>query len=215
MRRPGCLRMAGLVGVVLVGMCVPPEARADLPALRVPLLERVGEAPRRALVVAPGYPDASVAALIAPHVVVALSYKLPFDAVGAAAAWRGSLAGGATRWGLDLVAGGGVEVPTLRPGVALTAMVSLAGRVRTDRVVASLGVVAPIAVRLAPVVESKLPVLLDLWLGVRAGPVLVGLQAAGGASLSVGGSPELTGQASLFVAVPVGAPLTPGAAPLK
>lgn len=172
--------------------------RADPLALRAPF-PTSREA--RGVVAVVGWPDASLAWMPRPGLGVALEYRLPSDAAGVAVAWRRVLAEGG-RLSLAVVAGGGVKLPLIRAGLALTGQLALVGALRAGRFTGALSLASPCALRVVPDVETRLPLLLELWLTVRAGPLSIGLQGGAGATFSVGNAAQLALQGSLVVAVP-------------
>ena len=191
--RTGWALVAPLALLTSLVVALPSRARADTLALRAPM--PLGRGPVLTL----GYPTSSAAFWVKPSVGVALEVRLPYDLVGAAAGWRRTLVDNG-RLSLATVVGLGVQVPTIRPGVALAGQASLNGGLRTARLAGSLGLVGLGSVRLPPTVETRSALLLELWLLVRAGRVWFGLSGNAGATFSVGFDPQLALQGSAVIA---------------
>jgi len=151
-----------------------------------------------------GSASVSAGGFITAHLGIAVELRLPADTVGASVGGRWTLVEGKRGWGLDAFAAGGLDIPTLRPGLALTTTLALFGRVRRNRYQVALGAVSPSAVRLTGIPEARFPLLLEFWLGIRAGPVWLALQANAGAVLAPSYTPSLWTEVNGVVAVDLG-----------
>ena len=165
--------------VALLGL-----AHADPIALRAPGTVRAdatgspsaGGSPASLAVTASGLDLSAAAWLPGRALGVAVEVDASGGPIGAAVAWRWS-ARGARGFGYDLVGAGGIAVPIAAPAAVLALTPSAAMGWRTARLDATLGLVAPVAVRVAPDPAITVPVRLEPWLGVHLGPATIGVGA--------------------------------------
>lgn len=150
-----------------------PGADADTKSADAP----PAEAPGLGLAAVASGPDLSVGAWLPGGALgVAVEADASGGPVGAAVAWRRSWRG-PKGFGFDVVGAGGVAVPVAAPAAVVTLTPSAAMGWRTARIDATLGLVAPVAVRVAPAPAVSVPVRLEPWLGVHVGPATIGAGA--------------------------------------
>jgi hypothetical protein len=151
-----------------------------------------------------GAPESSRAVWIRPWLAITQEWRSPYDAVGLGLGLRHTIVGGPRGWGLDAQMAAGWLVTTLLPGVAFTLAPSTHVRARTEGFWFSMGIAAPMAVRLNAPQALKVPVQGELWLAFRAGPVWLGAMTAIGASFSETGAASLVMQGAGYIAIPFG-----------
>jgi len=105
---------------------------------------------------------------------------------------------------VDLFVAGGVLVPTIDPGLALTATPAIQLGKRSEVGHATFGLAAPIEALLAPTLRLRLPVLLELRFGGNLGPFWLGVRGGAGMVLSAPGAAAFTAQWSVWVRIPAG-----------
>lgn len=157
-------------------------------------------APAGSVVVVVGLPESSVAAALTPHLGVAVEVH-PFSAVGAAVGLRGDLFRGERAFGLELSAAGGLDLPLVDPGLAVSLTPAAELGWAGGSVDATLGLVVPAVVRVAPGADLRLPVLGELWLGGKVGALRLGGTFAAGQLWMAGAPTEFGWHAGLFAAL--------------
>lgn len=182
------------LSVALALLAAPLCASADPVALR-------GADLGPSVVLAGGVPDLSVAAWLTPTVGLAVESQ-PIQTLGASVGTRATLLGGPRGGGLDGFFSGGLAGLRVGPGVALAATFALHARYRSERVHFSAGLASPWSLALAPAVQWRAPLQLELALTVRAGPLWLGAQAGAALVFAPNLSPSLGLQANLVLAVP-------------
>ncbi len=187
--------MSGLRLVPLLLALIAGTASADPLALR-----HGGPAP--AVVVDAGWPTASVGAWLGPRTGFAVDLRLPASAVGVAMGTRHTRSDGPKHGGVDVFVAGGVLVPTLEPGVALTATPAIQAGHRGERAHVTVGLAAPIEALLVPRAAIRAPALLELRLGGNLGPLWLGVRGALGAVFASGSPPGFTVGWSLWLRIP-------------
>jgi hypothetical protein len=156
-------------------------------------------APSGAVAVVLGVPDSSVAVSVAPHVGVSIDARA-LDAVGASVGYRSDLFRRDTGFGLEVSIAGGPMVPLLDPGLALSATPALALGWAHHSLDATIGVAIPAVARFTGF-DLRIPVLGELWLGGRIGPVRVGGTFAAGQMWITGAPTEVGWHAGVYAAV--------------
>lgn len=151
-------------------------ALADPLALRAPGSDRAPDAAAWSVAASGGSLSAG-AWLPASNLGFALEGDVAGGPVGTSVAYRTRLRT-QTDFGVDLVGAAGLLVPLVDPGVvvALTPSATVGWRGRVGD--ATLGLVTPMAIRVAPDPAFSVPIRLEPWFGVHAGPVTVGAGAA-------------------------------------
>lgn len=172
-------------------------AHADASVLRAPDLGT-------SVALFEGLPESSRAVWIRPWFAITQQQKLPFDSFGVGVGLRRTLAGGPRGWALSVQLGGGVSVPTLYPGVALELSPSTNLRVRGEWAYFSMGLAVPAAVRLDASADLRIPVVGELWLAFRAGPVWIGAMAGVGATFVPNASSAMALSGGGYIAIPYG-----------
>jgi hypothetical protein len=185
--------LATLLCVIACGL--PHLAMAD------PVTLRHG-APAEGLVVQAGWPDVSAAWWLQPELGVALAWRLPAAAVSASVGTRRRLPLGSGAWSLDGYLAGGLLVPTVDPGLALTATPALQIARRGARGELDLGVAVPLELQVLSERRLRAPVLLELGGGVVLGPAELGLRGGFGPVFTAPGAMGFALQWSLWVRVP-------------
>ncbi len=183
-------------------LATPRTAAAD------PLALRHGQ-PERGVIVEGGWPSVSAGVWLKPRLGLALDWRLPAAAAGLSIGTRRTLADGPRHGGVDLFVAGGVLVPFIEPGVALTATPAIQAGHRGGIAHVTIGLAAPIEARLAPEPQLRLPLLLELRLGFNLGPLWLGLRGGLGAALNTGGAGTILAHWSVWVRVPVADPIGP------
>ncbi len=185
------------LGPAVLLLALAPTASADPLALRVP-----GSGAQ--VVVAGGWPQVSAGFWLKNEVGVAVDGYLNGSSLGIAVGTRGSLTRARVGWGIDGFVAMGVFFPLLNPGFGLSFTPALHLGYRGERFRAVVGLASPLAFRLAPGEEARLPLLVELQLGGKPGPVWIGAQVGMGPVGLPGQSSQISLQAGLLVAVDVG-----------
>ncbi len=115
---------------------------------------------------------------------------------------RKAVADGPKHGGVDLFVAGGVLMPLIDPGVALTATPAIQLGKRGPTTHLTIGLAAPLEVLLAPSLQLRAPVLLELRLGGNLGPLWLGLRGGAGPVVTAPGATGFTLQWSLWVRIP-------------
>ncbi len=173
-------------GVILCGLVFlgASSARAEGLALRAPQ-------PGRAVHITGGWPTLAVAGWLKPWLGLGIDVRLPLSAVAADVAFRHAFVGSeAARWSLWGLAGAGVLVPTLSPGLAVEVPLMLQMRYQLEVFGLALDVSCPAALRLTQGTLFRAPLLLELWLSVRMRRFFVGGTLGLGATLVSGIAPS-------------------------
>lgn len=197
MNHGACFRIALRSLVAAAALAAPNVATADTSALRAPDLGT-------SVVLFEGVPEASRAVWIRPWFAITQQQKFPYDAFGVGVGVRRTLAGGPRGWALAVQLGGGLSVPTLYPGVVLELSPSTNLRVRGDWAYFSMGIAVPAALRLDASGDVRIPVVGELWLGFRAGPIWIGAMAGAGATFVPNASSALALSGGGYIAIPYG-----------
>ncbi len=182
-----------LLGVLL---CLAPRT-----AVADPVTLRHG-APERGLVFQAGWPDVGAAWWLGPRLGVAVEWKLPASAVAASVGTRRRVPLGSGPWAFDAFLAGGVLVPTVNPGLALSATPAVQLGRRGERVELDLGLAMPLELQLISERRLRAPLLLEAGFGGDLGPVALGLRGGFGAVLTEPGALGFLLQWSLWVRVP-------------
>lgn len=173
------------------------------PALADPVALRHG-APAEGFVLQAGWPDVSAAWWLQPELGVALAWRLPASAVSASVGTRRRLPLGSGPWALDGYLAAGLLVPTVDPGLALTATPALQLARRGSRGSLDLGVALPLELQLLTERRLRVPVLLELGGGAVLGPIELGLRGGFGPVFTAPGAMGFALQWALWVRVPRG-----------
>jgi hypothetical protein len=171
------------------------------PAAADPLALRHG-VDGRAVVVEGGYPSISAGYWVGPALGLALDWRLPAAAVSGSIGTRKTVAQGPRHGGVDLFVAGGLLVPLVDPGVAITASPAIQMGRRGPKGHVTFGVAAPMEALLVPRARLRIPVLLELRVGGNLGPLWLGLRGGVGPVLNFPGATGFTVQWSLWVRVP-------------
>ena len=145
-------------------------AQADPIALR---------APQGAATMVIGVPDSSVAIWTSRRLGFSLDVH-PLSAVGASVGVRSDLFRRPSGFGLAWSLAGGPVVPVFDPGLGVSLSPALALGWADSKVDATIGVSVPAEFRLVPGADLRLPLLGEIWLGGRVGPVRIGGTLAAG-----------------------------------
>lgn len=121
--------------------------------------------------------------------------------VGASAGVRRAIVRNDGDMGVDIVLAGGVIVPLIDPGVGVNVTTALQAGWFGDRSTFAVGLAAPIAVRLAPGVGIRVPLLAEALFAARAGDRWdVGLITGAGVAMDPDAAPAIAGEAAVIVA---------------
>ncbi len=170
-------------------------AFADPIALRGPL-----DAPS----LAAGLRSASVAVPVGEHFSVALDGRYALDRIGGWGAWRPIVPTEDGVWRLDGVLAAGAHGDPLTGTPGVDAMVGVAFGAVGQRWTGGVGLAVPAALDL-PSGSWSVPLLAELQVGVRLGPVWVAARAAGGPTWARGESMVTTWEPALWVGYKGGA----------
>jgi hypothetical protein len=154
------------------------------------------------LVVEGGWPTLSAGYWLGPGFGLAVDWRLPAAAVSGSVGTRKTLAHGPKHGVVDLFFAGGLLVPLVDPGIAVTATPAIQLGKRGPKSRATIGLAAPIEALLSPRPQLRVPVLLELHLGGNLGPFWLGVRGGVGPILSLPGATGFTLQWSLWVRVP-------------
>lgn len=182
--------------LVLLAACAAPAA-ADPMALRHDVEDK-------ALVIEGGWPNLSVGYWVGPKLGLAVAWRLPAAAISASMGTRKTLSQGPKDGGVDLFIAGGLLVPTIIPGIAVTATPAIQMGKRAPKGHFTFGIAAPIEALLAPRAQLRVPVLLELRLGGKLGPLWLGLRGGLGPVLYAPGAPGFVVQWSVWIRIPTG-----------
>jgi len=183
-----------------VALCLAPRT-----AVADPVTLRHG-APERGLVFQAGWPDVSAAWWMGPQLGLAVEWKLPASAVAASVGTRRRLPLGSGPWALDAFLAGGLLVPTVNPGLAISATPAVQLGRRGERFELDLGLAMPMELQLLTERRLRAPLLLEAGVGGDLGPVALGLRGGFGAVLTTPGTLGFLVQWSLWVWVPAISP---------
>lgn len=188
------LRMMTLLA--LLASCAAPAA-ADPLALRHGI-------EGKALVIDGGWPNLSVGYWVGPRLGLAVEWRLPAAAISGSVGTRKTVSHGPKHNGVDLFIAGGLLVPTILPGIAVTATPAIQLGKRGPKSHFTFGIAAPLEALLAPRAQLRVPVLLELRLGGKLGPLCVGLRGGAGPVFTAPGTTGFTLQWSLWIRFPTG-----------
>jgi hypothetical protein len=184
------------VTLLCAGLCCLPR-----PVAADPVTLRHGD-PQEGLVLQAGWPQVSAAWWLGPDLGLALAWRLPASAVSASAGTRRRTVLGAGPWALDTFLAGGLLVPMVDPGLALTATPALQLGRRGEHGELDLGLAAPLEIELVPTRRLRAPLLLEAGFGVELGPIEAGLRGGFGPVLLAPGALAFATQWSLWVRAP-------------
>jgi hypothetical protein len=184
-----------LLAAPLLALLWTPSAAAD------PLALRHGE-PTEGLVMEAGWPHLSAGWWWRPDRGVALSWRLPAASVEASygTRWRAEL--GTGPWCAEAFLAGGLLVPTVEPGLALSATPAAQLARRGDRIDLELGLAAPTELQLLEERRLRAPLLAEAGLGVDLGGLELGLRGGFGAVFSAPGATGFALQGSVWARLP-------------
>lgn len=188
---PGIWPCFGLCAALGLYLAPIPRAHADPLSLR-------HAGPEQGLVIEAGWPTVSAGWWLDPKLGVAVSWRLPAAAIEAGAGTRRQFALGEGPWNLDVYAAGGVLVPTVDPGVALSATPAAQLGRRGSGIVLDVGLALPLELALLPTRQLRVPVLLEAGTGGDLGPLEIGLRGRFGPVLTFPGETGFTLQGSLW-----------------
>ena len=191
----------GAVCAALGGLARP--AAADPVALR-------HGSPDQGLVLQAGWPHVSAAWWQRPGLGFAVGWRLPASAVSAAVGTRRRVALGQGPGALDASLAGGLLVPTVDPGLALTATPALQLGLRGERGELDLGLALPVELQVLTDRRLRVPVLLEAGFSVALRPLELGLRGGLGPVLSAPGATSIALQWSLWARVPRHVGVSPG-----
>ncbi len=174
-------------------------ALVGAPASADPLILRAPLPPTASVGLAAGAPSLAAGGWFSQQLGAAVELVDGGAAVGVSAGSRTNLLGSDDRWGLDAYLAGGVAIPLIDPGLALTVTPALQGGWRGDRVRATLAIASPTQLRLTGF-QAKLPVVAEPWLLFRAGSVWFGAQGGFGIAPVPGYSMSYVLQGSAVIA---------------
>ena len=171
------------------------DALADPVALR-------HAGPAGGLVVDAGWPDVSAAWWLSDRLGVGVAWRLPASAVSGAVGLRRRKALGGSQWAVDLYGAAGVLVPTVDPGLALTATpaVRLGRDARLDF---GLGLAVPVELPFLGERRLRAPVLAEATVGYDFGPVEAGVRVGAGPVINLPGPPSVAVRSHLWLRLPV------------
>lgn len=109
------------------------------------------------------------------------------------------LLGAEKRWGVDGLAAVGLVGLLATPGAALSVTGEVRAGARGERGQATIGLLAPVAVRLGTPLDLALPVALEGRLVTALGPLWVGTRGQMGATFAPGGAPAVRFLGGVFV----------------
>ncbi len=144
-------------------------------------------------------PDTSVALALTSHVGLSVDFRA-LDAVSVSIGYRADVFRAATGFGLELSVAGGPTVPVLAPVLAVSATPALALGWARKSLDATLGIAVPGVVRVTGP-GLRLPVLGEVWLGGKAGPVRVGGTFAAGQMWITGAPTEVGWHGGVYVSI--------------
>lgn len=172
-----------------------------LPAAAEPLALRHG-GEDRALIVEGGWPNLSVGYWLGPKLGLAVDWRLPAAAISVSVGTRETLVHGPRHGGVDVFVSGGMLVPLIDPGLAVTATPAVQFGKRGPTTHVTLGFAAPLEFLMTPRTQLRAPVLLELRAGGNLGPFWIGLRGGVGPIVTYPGATGFTVQWSLWVRVP-------------
>ncbi len=171
------------------------------PALADPVTLRHG-APTEGFVLQAGWPDLSAAWWLRPDLGVALAWRLPAAAASASVGTRRRRPLGSGAWALDGYLAGGLLIPTVDPGLALTATPALQIGWRRERIELDLGLAVPVELQVLIERRLRAPVLLELGGAAALGPLELGLRGGFGPVFTAPGAMGFALQWGLWLRVP-------------
>lgn len=184
--------------LVLTFACAAPAA-ADPLALRHAVAGKT-------LVVEGGWPNVSVGYWVGPRLGLAVDWRLPAAAISASVGTAKTVSQGPKYGGVDLFFAGGLLVPLVTPGVAVTATPAIQLGKRGPKSHFTFGIAAPIEALLTPQPQLRAPLLLELRLGGEVGPLWIGLRGGAGPVIMLPGAMGFAMHWSLWIRVPTGSP---------
>lgn len=175
---------------------VAKSARADPVALRQP-------AEGRSLSAVLGFPQASLAFRFDNGVGIAVSARFPLTALSLDAGYHRLLAGEELGWSCAATVWSGFTVTTLQAALALDLGVAIHARLHHEWFVMQLGLTSPTTLRLTGGFLARIPVLMDVWLGVQISRVTFGVQGSFGAAFVNDAPPVPSVQGAAFIGVTI------------
>lgn len=192
--------------LLLLALLLPGSALADPFALRLP----TRGAPE--VVVAAGWPHQSGGFWLNDHLGVAAEIRVPLGSFGGSIGTRAVLARGRKGWVLEAFLAGGALHTLAEPGPALTCTGSVRGSILVRSFDLGVGLAVPAVLRIgkgAHPVQGRLPVQVEIVIGVDVGPTRVGLAYATGLAMTTDGGFSNTMSGSVWLTVPLPRPDVP------
>jgi hypothetical protein len=184
--------------LVALGLVWAPAAAAD------PLALRHGE-PAEGLVLEAGWPHVSAGWWWRPDRGLALSWRLPAASVEVSLGTRWLAVLGKGPWCAQAFLAGGLLVPTVEPGLALSATPAAQLARRGDRIDLELGLAVPAELQLLEERRLRAPLMAEAGFGVDVGGLELGLRGGFGVVTTAPGATGFALQGSLWARRSMGA----------
>ena len=178
----------------LCALLLPAIAHADPLVLRAP---REG----RTIAVAGAFPYLSAGFRFDNGIGIAVTTRFPLTSIAADVGYRRLLLGTEEGWSLAASVWTGFTMPFAQPALVLDVGLAVHARYRRSWFVVQFGEASPSTFRLTGDFLARIPLALDLWMGVQLNRVSFGLQGNLGATFLNDFSPTLYYQGSVYVAV--------------